>query len=340
MKFEVGDKVLVVLSNEEGEVVEIVNDKMVMVNVRGVKFPAYTDHLEFPYFKRFSEQKKAPPVKPKTHIDQLPKEKYTGPSATFPAGVWLLFLPKFENDEFGDEVVTSLKIHLINGTSAGYKFHYKLNYFGKMDFDLSNEIGAQKDFYLHDIAFSSLNDAPVFECEFSLVTPEKSKADYYETSLKLKPRQLFATIEEIKRKGEPSFSYKLFDTYPVKTSEDKIDIGRLSSAGFKIYDASRVRQNLAPARTVVDLHIEKLTNDWQHLSNFEILAIQLKEFDKYYDLAIAHRQPTLIVVHGLGTGKLRDEVHEQLRLKKEVKYFVNQYHPSFGHGATEIYFQY
>jgi len=36
---------------------------------------------------------------------------------------------------------------------------------------------------------------------------------------------------------------------------------------------------------------------------------------------------------------LRDEIHDMLRLKKEVKSFVNQYHPSFGYGATEIYFK-
>ena len=57
MKFEVGDKVVVIHSNEEGEVVDIINNKMVMVDVRGVKFPAYVDQLDFPYFKRFTEKK-------------------------------------------------------------------------------------------------------------------------------------------------------------------------------------------------------------------------------------------------------------------------------------------
>src|SRR5207253_10597855 len=94
------------------------------------------------------------------------------------------------------------------------------------------------------------------------------------------------------------------------------------------------------ARTVVDLHIEKLSNDWQHLSNAEILDIQLKEFEKWYELALAHHQSHLIVIHGVGSGRLRDEIHDMLRLKREVKSFINQYHPSFGYGATEIYFQY
>jgi dsDNA-specific endonuclease/ATPase MutS2 len=46
------------------------------------------------------------------------------------------------------------------------------------------------------------------------------------------------------------------------------------------------------------------------------------------------------VVHGVGTGRLRDEIHDILRLKKEVKSFVNMYDPRFGYGATEIFFQY
>jgi dsDNA-specific endonuclease/ATPase MutS2 len=66
----------------------------------------------------------------------------------------------------------------------------------------------------------------------------------------------------------------------------------------------------------------------------------LREFEKYYELAILHMQPTLIIIHGVGEGKLRDEIHDILRLKQEVKSFVNQYHPLYGYGATEIYFQY
>jgi len=68
--------------------------------------------------------------------------------------------------------------------------------------------------------------------------------------------------------------------------------------------------------------------------------LQLKEFEKFYELAVAHYQSSLTIIHGVGTGKLRDEIHDILRLKKEVKSFVNQYHPAYGYGATEIYFSY
>jgi hypothetical protein len=76
MKYQPGDEIIVLLSNEEGRVVEIINDQLVMIDVRGVKFPAYMDQIDFPYFKRFTEKKlvkeKTPP---KVYIDQLPKEK-------------------------------------------------------------------------------------------------------------------------------------------------------------------------------------------------------------------------------------------------------------------------
>lgn len=340
MKFEIGDKVVVKHSNEEGEVIDVINDKMVMVEIRGVKFPVYNDQLDYPYFKRFTEKKLFPEKKaPKTYIDQVPREKVT--SATKQTdGVWLYFFPKFGTDDFGDEVVDLLKVHLVNGTNTGYNFNYKLNFLGEPEFELKNQVFNNQDFYIHDIDFEKINDSPVFNIEFSLIKQEKKKAAYYETSLKLRPKQVFTKIEEIKSRNEPSFSFKLFDVYPEQVVEEKMDLNKLAANGYKVYEASKAKQHLEPAKYAVDLHMEKITDDWKSLTNFEILSIQLKEFEKYYDLAVAHRQPSLIVIHGLGSGRLRDEIHELLRHRKEVKSFINQYHASYGYGATEIYFQY
>lgn len=340
MKFEIGDKVVVKHSNEEAEVIDVINDKMVMVEIRGVKFPAYIDQLDFPYFKRFTEKKLFPEKeKPKIYIDQVPREKVT--STTKQAnGVWLMFLPKFGTDEFGDEVVELLKVYLVNGTATGYNFDYKINYLRSPEFELKNKIFNNQDFYLHDIPFEKINDSPAFEIEFSLTTPDKKKAEHFETFLKLRPKQVFTKIEDLKAKNDPSFSFKLFDVYPEWVEEEKPDLAKLAANGYKVYEASKARQHLEPARHTIDLHMEKLTDDWRSLGNYEILSLQLKEFEKYFDLAVAHRQPSLVVIHGIGTGRLRDEIHELLRHRKEVKTFINQYHASYGYGATEIYFQY
>src|ERR1043165_2737908 len=221
MKFQIGDRVLVLHSNEEGEVIDIINNKMVMVEVRGVKFPAYVDQLDFPYFKRFTEKKLFAPKKEKKFIDDVPREKKKI-AQRVGDWVWVTFIPVMVSDEFGDDIVTELKVHLVNRTDHGYKFTYKLNYAGETNFELVNlQIHTFEDIYLHDMPFENLNDSPVFNFEFSLLTPNKYKAEFYEASLKLKPKQVFTKVEEVRKKGEATFSYKLFDTYPGRPYEDK-----------------------------------------------------------------------------------------------------------------------
>ncbi len=340
MKYQIGDDIIVLHSNEEGKVIDLINDKMVMIEIRGVKFPAYMDQIDFPYFYRFSKKKTEEQKKPKLFIDDIPKEKPKPNQIKVADGVWLSLVPKFALDDFNDEVVELLKIHLVNKTNHYFNFSYHQQFFGEDAFGLQGEIMGFHDFYLHDISFASVNDSPSFYIDFSLVNPDKKKAAHFETSLKLKPKQVFQKIEALKENNEPTLSYKLFDEYPDKVEEEKFELSGLAAKGFKIYEANKIRQNLEPARSVVDLHIEKLSNEWEGLGNFEILSIQLKEFEKWFDLAIAHRQPSLIVIHGVGTGKLKDEIHDILKSKKQVKYFVNQYDHRFGYGATEIFFQY
>ena len=247
-------------------------------------------------------------------------------------------IPVLVKDEFGDELVEELKIHLVNRTDCDYVFDYHLRYIGKDGFDLNSRVQAFEDFYLHDIPFENLNDSPLFNFEFFLLKPDKNKAEYLEASLKLKARQVFSRLQELKKKGEATFSYKLFEVYPARTEKENFDLALLSNAGYKIYDAAEARQHLEPGKSVVDLHIEELTTDPGRLSNFEKLTLQLKTFEKYLELAIVHHQKSLIVIHGVGGGKLRDEIHELLKLRRDVKSFINQYHPAYGYGATEIYF--
>jgi len=336
MKYQLGDIVLLLHSQEEGEVVEIINDKMVLIDIDGVRFPVYIDQIDFPYFKRFSEKKIVIPKKEKVYVDSLKKEEASKKYHVH-SGVWLSFLPVFDKDIFEDDVVEKFKIYLLNQTNEAYDFLYQIKFKGSADFHLTNTVLPFNEFYLHDIPFEEMNDAPKFDFDFSLVNPNKKKASHFEATFKIKAKQLFRNIEEMKFKNEPTFSFILFENYPDQSEEVIPDYNH--SHG-DLYDLSKVKQKLEPARSVVDLHIEKLTENWKGLSNFEILTIQLSNFERFYQLAIAHRQPNLIVIHGIGTGKLRNEIHEMLKTKKEVRTFANQYHRDFGFGATEIFFQY
>lgn len=336
MKYQIGDKIIVLHSDEEGKVVEFINENMVMIEVRGVRFPAYMDQIDFPYFKMFSEQRKF--AKKKIFIEDIkPEKNYTKKKKE--DGVFLHFIPVYDKDIFEDDVVDKLKIYLINQNEEVYKFTYRLLFLGEENFSLQNTLEGLSEFYLHDIDFEDVSDNPKFEFEFSLKNPHKKKADFHEAFIKVNGKKLFKKIESLQQTNEASFQYEVFINYPDKPETEHLDMSKLNKAGFRTtYEVGEGRNFIPPARSVVDLHIEKIMDTYEHLSNFEILTIQLAEFEKYFDLAVLHKLPNFIVIHGVGAGKLRDEIHEILRLKKEVKSFVNQYHHLYGFGATEIHF--
>jgi hypothetical protein len=343
MKFEKGDAVVVKHSNEDGVVEEILGKDMVLVNVRGVKFPAYTDQLDFPYYKMFKKEKPVtPPKLPKKYIEDVKREK-PAPKYKVKEGVWLLLFPVFSKDVFDDDLVEGFKIFLVNQTEDGLGFHFWLKFKGNVDTELQSDMYALADFYLMDIPFEHLNDGPSFDFEFSLLSHDKKRVEYFEASYKPKGKSLFKQIEILKEKGEAYIDILLFEEYPQKRVEvappapDFNPLGQLQSAGFKIKKGRQIKEDLPPP-SVIDLHIEKLVDDFKGMTPTEILDLQLRTFEKWLDRAQRHYLQQAWIIHGVGKGKLRNEVHEILKLRDGIRSFSQHYHPWYGNGGTEIFF--
>lgn len=334
MKYQIGDEIIVLHSHEEGKVVEIMNDKMVMIQVRGVKFPAYMDQIDFPYFHRFTKNKIAETKPAKVYIDNIPKEKPKTTEIKVAEGVWVSLIPKFSFDEYNDEVVDLLKVYLVNKTEHSFGFTYDQENLGDKEMALKNTVLPFQDFYLHDIDFADISNNPSLKFVFELLTPIKGKAKNAPFTIKLKAKQVFQKIEELKLKNLPSINYPLFTEFPDTVNFVHEAIGVLASPNYR-----PLPKNSGEVRSVVDLHIEKLTDSWKDMSNYEILMLQVSEFERCYDAAVASYQRTLIVIHGVGSGRLRDHIHEALKSKREVSSFINQYDARFGYGATEIFFK-
>jgi len=122
-------------------------------------------------------------------------------------------------------------------------------------------------------------------------------------------------------------------------ADNRIDVSALGKSGFRIFELGKTVNMPAGARSVVDLHIDKLVDNYADLTSGEILDIQLKEFEKWYDHALLHKQKTLTIIHGLGKGILKNEIHSILSNKTEVSGYHNLHHPQYGMGSTEIIFQ-
>src|SRR5205809_6689131 len=111
VKYQPGDDIIILHTKEEGKIIEIINNKMLLVEVRGVRFPVYIDQVDFPYFHRFTKNQETSEKKStKKYVDDIPKEKNSTQQLNKEEGVLLSFIPKFTLDEFGDEVVELFKL--------------------------------------------------------------------------------------------------------------------------------------------------------------------------------------------------------------------------------------
>ncbi len=88
---------------------------------------------------------------------------------------------------------------------------------------------------------------------------------------------------------------------------------------------------------VVDLHLEKTTMG-NKIAPQDALFHQLDEFEKALDKAIAANKLEIRVVHGLGKGKLKEEIHKLLAKHPQVKTFSSEYSIRYGYGSTLISF--
>ena len=85
----------------------------------------------------------------------------------------------------------------------------------------------------------------------------------------------------------------------------------------------------------IDLHIEQLRSDYGDLTAADMLETQLAAFEKALDKAILDGVSRLILIHGVGAGILKDEIHRRLGKHSAVKHFKDARREKFGYGATE-----
>ena len=81
----------------------------------------------------------------------------------------------------------------------------------------------------------------------------------------------------------------------------------------------------------VDLHIESLISNYQSLDNFEITQIQLNECRIKIKVALRSKITKIEIIHGIGAGILRNEVHTILK-EYNLRFYLTE-----DGGATEVY---
>lgn len=97
----------------------------------------------------------------------------------------------------------------------------------------------------------------------------------------------------------------------------------------------KLKERIQPPMEV-DLHIHQLTNSSKHLSNHDMLTLQLDTAKRQLEFAIRKRIQRVVFIHGVGEGVLKTELEFLFSKFDNVKYYDADY-KKYGIGATEVY---
>lgn len=86
----------------------------------------------------------------------------------------------------------------------------------------------------------------------------------------------------------------------------------------------------------IDLHVHQLVPNYKHMSNHDILTLQLETAERQLKFAIEKRIQKLVFIHGVGEGVLRTELEYMFSRYDNISFYDADY-SKYGLGATEIY---
>lgn len=115
----------------------------------------------------------------------------------------------------------------------------------------------------------------------------------------------------------------------------------LSSTVKNLKKDTKVNKNLNINKVTgniieIDLHIEQLLDNSKGLSNFEMLSVQMKEFEKIMQENLKNKGQKIVFIHGKGEGVLKKEILKQLQ-KSYAKFpFQDASFREYGYGATMV----
>lgn len=93
-----------------------------------------------------------------------------------------------------------------------------------------------------------------------------------------------------------------------------------------------------PKEVAFDLHIEKLVKSTKGMQPFDMLELQIETAQRHISFALEKRIPKIVLIHGVGDGKLRAEIEYILRRYENV-WFQEASFQRYGQGAIEINFK-
>ncbi len=117
--------------------------------------------------------------------------------------------------------------------------------------------------------------------------------------------------------------------------EEKKSVEVPKSDFIRIKDEDKPVRNMRPP-VVCDLHIDKLVDNPARVDSRNILLIQMDHFERRLSEARLNSEDQVVFIHGVGVGKLKQEIRRQLKEYDFVKRYGAADPLEYGNGATVV----
>lgn len=258
------------------------------------------------------------------------QEVRKSPHRTFSKkGIYLVFVPI--NDR---EIV----LHLVNLTD--WKILFTL--YGRSDNQItglaSGMLESEKSQQITKLLWKDFEKWPVFDTHLlyysETLSPEQPSLHY---SLRCRPQSFHKRIQKaplLEVKGH------VYQIDLEESSAPAVSPAAIRESMLEVpVDVNVPLKQPQRVPSQIDLHADSLDEVKPGMSSDEILLVQLSVFKAYLEKAIVGGLENVTFIHGVGQGKLRQEIHRLLSKHPNVAYYKDAQKEKFGYGATIAHLQ-
>lgn len=351
MLFTKGNKVRIKHTGEEGRVIGQVDEETVLVALiqGGFEIPVALEDLirSEEYRDTFSKVKaKFVPGKQESKAAEMERPNPEKQYLLLKGGAIEL---GFEAIYESDGTISKYRTYLLNSTNFDFLLALELRtkVMGVLK-TLNDKIISQEAKEIGEMTADRLSDNPEIEIDLWRLTTEGTNAKQSQI-VKIKPKQFFKSVRTAPLLGRRMHLYKVLEELDGKkkqnSSEEDLKSYTKRKASsrpkkekyFQNYFVRNV-EAYASFEHEIDLHAENLSGDSARMSAAEILRLQLNTFEDYINKAIRLGVERVFIIHGVGKGRLRDDIAKSLAKNASVASYKNEYHHKYGVGATEVLF--
>ena len=359
-KFKPGDRVKF-LTEKGGSIVrEIISPTMVKVETAdGFEIPFMTRDLipvveETMAEKMFIEEELKNQTASKPLIDKEEPQAqavsdnpaisslivYPGDRKAENFAVYLAFVPQHQ----GMLITGELDVYLVNFSSHKLLFSFSLKGSLAFHYLASGEMPEFSRYHLDTIDRDQLDAWLNANCQMIFAKDQSKKL--------LSPMSVDVRIKGNRFYKESAYQDSLFFTHKaflyqlVKVDNiplldevaepGKYDIEAVQSKAEEVVVNDEIlKHKTKEGEAVVDMHIWELVSDHSSMTAQEMLDTQLAYFERCLESAITHKFHKVIFIHGVGSGKLKQEIQALLDQYEGI-YSRPASMAEYGVGATQV----